>query len=92
MTNPQSPARAARLSTLNPLGAKEEGAEPGAGTAESTAAYIAELSGELVKLAQKARFASLAQLLARAQLEAELWARLSKPAAGRQLAKRQLAR
>jgi hypothetical protein len=82
MTNPQSPARATQFSTLVPPVAKEEGAAPDTGTAESTAAYIAELSGELVKLAHKARFTSLAQLLARAQLEAELWARLSKPAAG----------
>ncbi|HET6376348.1 MAG TPA: hypothetical protein VFF88_09885 [Methylocella sp.] len=81
MTHPQAPARATRLNTLIPPVAKEEGA-PGAGAAESTAAYIAGLTSELVKLAQEARFTSLAQLLARAQLEAELWARQSKPAAG----------
>ncbi len=40
-----------------------------------TAAYIAELSGELAALASGARFSNLAQLLARAQLEAELWSR-----------------
>lgn len=41
--------------------------------AHCTAAYIAQLSGELATLANGARFASLALLLARAQLEAELW-------------------
>ncbi|MCI0466597.1 MAG: hypothetical protein L0Y57_06275 [Beijerinckiaceae bacterium] len=40
-----------------------------------TAAYIAELSGELAAMASGARFPNLADLLARAQLEAELWAR-----------------
>jgi len=35
-------------------------------------AYIAQL-GELATLANGARFANLALLLARAQLEAELW-------------------
>jgi hypothetical protein len=40
-----------------------------------TAAYIAELTGELAALANGARFANLALLLARAQLEAELWSR-----------------
>ncbi|HET6376798.1 MAG TPA: hypothetical protein VFG05_00585 [Methylocella sp.] len=92
MANSQPPDRAARHSTLIPQVAKEGEAALDAGAKESTAAYIAELSGELVKLAHKAHFTSLAQLLARAQLEAELWARLSKPAAGQQLAKRQLAR
>lgn len=42
-----------------------------------TAAYIAELSGELAAMASLARFSSLAQLLAKAQLEAELWSRHS---------------
>jgi hypothetical protein len=42
---------------------------------QCTAAYIAELSGELAALASGARFANLAQLLARAQLEAQLWSR-----------------
>ncbi len=42
-----------------------------------TAAYIAELSGELAALASGARFSNLAQLLAKAQLEAELWSRYS---------------
>lgn len=41
----------------------------------TTAAYIAELTGELAALANGARFANLALLLARAQLEAELWSR-----------------
>ena len=41
--------------------------------AQSTAAYIAQLTGELATLANGARFANLALLLARAQLEAELW-------------------
>ena len=41
--------------------------------AHRTAAYIAELTGELAVLANGARFANLALLLARAQLEAELW-------------------
>lgn len=40
--------------------------------ARCTAAYIAELAGELALLANGARFPALAQLLARAQLEAEL--------------------
>ena len=39
---------------------------------QCTAAYIAELTGELALLANGARFPALAQLLARAQLEAEL--------------------
>jgi hypothetical protein len=43
--------------------------------AQCTAAYIAQLTGELAALANGARFANLAQLLARAQLEAELWSR-----------------
>ncbi|MCI0599977.1 MAG: hypothetical protein L0Y50_13575 [Beijerinckiaceae bacterium] len=42
---------------------------------QCTAAYIADLSGELAALASGARFSNLAQLLARAQLEAELWSR-----------------
>jgi hypothetical protein len=42
---------------------------------QCTAAYIAELTGELAILANGARFPTLAQLLARAQLEAELWSR-----------------
>lgn len=42
---------------------------------QCTAAYIAELSGELAALASGARFPNLAQLLSRAQLEAELWSR-----------------
>jgi hypothetical protein len=41
--------------------------------AHCTAAYIAQLTGELATLANGARFANLALLLARAQLEAELW-------------------
>ena len=36
-----------------------------------TAAYIAELSGELAALVSGARFSNLAQLLAKAQLEAD---------------------
>jgi len=40
---------------------------------QCTAAYIAQLTGELATLANGARFANLAHLLARAQLEAELW-------------------
>ena len=39
--------------------------------AQCTAAYI--VTGELATLANGARFANLALLLARAQLEAELW-------------------
>jgi hypothetical protein len=39
---------------------------------QCTAAYIAQLTGELATLANGARFANLALLLARAQLEAEL--------------------
>jgi hypothetical protein len=41
--------------------------------AHGTAAYIAQLTGELATLAKGARFSNLALLLARAQLEAELW-------------------
>lgn len=41
--------------------------------AKCTAAYIAQLTGELATLANGARFANLALLLARAQHEAELW-------------------
>jgi hypothetical protein len=41
--------------------------------AQCTAAYIAQLTGELATLANGARFANLALLLARAQLEVELW-------------------
>ena len=41
--------------------------------AHCTAAYVAQLTGELATLANGARFANLALLLARAQLEAELW-------------------
>lgn len=40
---------------------------------QCTAAYIAELSKELAAMASGAKFANLAQLLSRAQLEAELW-------------------
>ncbi|MDQ6703357.1 MAG: hypothetical protein M3Z96_09790 [Pseudomonadota bacterium] len=46
--------------------------------AQCTAAYIAQLTGELAALANGARFANLAHLLARAQLEAELWSRQGK--------------
>ena len=42
---------------------------------QSTASYIAELSGELAVMAGGARFANLAQLLAKAQLEGELCSR-----------------
>lgn len=45
--------------------------------AQGTAAYIAQMTGELASLANGARFQSLAHLLARAQLEAELWSRQS---------------
>ncbi|HEY8007764.1 MAG TPA: hypothetical protein VIE66_13435 [Methylocella sp.] len=45
--------------------------------AQGTAAYIAQMTGELANLANGARFQSLAHLLARAQLEAELWSRQS---------------
>jgi hypothetical protein len=48
---------------------------PAAAGPQSTAAYIAELTGELAILANGARFPTLAQLLSRAQLEAELWSR-----------------
>jgi hypothetical protein len=44
---------------------------------QCTAAYIAQLTGELALLANGARFPALAHLLARAQLEAELWSRQS---------------
>ncbi|HXW71657.1 MAG TPA: hypothetical protein VEK34_09470 [Methylocella sp.] len=40
-----------------------------------TAAYIAQMTGELANLATGARFQSLAHLLARAQFEAEIWSR-----------------
>jgi hypothetical protein len=45
---------------------------------QSTAAYIAELSGELAAMAGGACFANLAHLLAQAQLEAELCSRPSR--------------
>lgn len=45
--------------------------------AKCTAAYIAQMTGELATLANGARISSLAHLLARAQLEAELWSRQS---------------
>jgi hypothetical protein len=48
------------------------------GGPQRTAAYIAQLTGELALLANEARFPTLAQLLARAQLEAELWSRQGK--------------
>ncbi len=41
--------------------------------AQSTAAYIAQITSELATLATGARCDNLALLLARAQLEAELW-------------------
>jgi hypothetical protein len=41
--------------------------------AQSTAAYIAQITSELATLATGARYGNLALLLARAQLEAELW-------------------
>jgi hypothetical protein len=41
--------------------------------AQCTASYIAQRTDELATLANGARFANLALLLARAQLEAELW-------------------
>ncbi len=40
-------------------------------------AYIAQMTGELANLANGAPIASLAGLLARAQLEPELWSRQS---------------
>jgi hypothetical protein len=43
--------------------------------ARCTAAYIAELTGELATLASGARFSSLAELLSKAQTEAEIWSR-----------------
>jgi hypothetical protein len=45
-----------------------EAADPG-----WAAAYIANMTGELAVLADKARFPTLAELLTTAQLEAELW-------------------
>ncbi len=72
MQNPGSLAR--RLSRVSTA---EKTAKPIEITeivgAQCTAAYIAELTGELATLANGARFANLALLLARAQLEAELW-------------------
>lgn len=44
-------------------------------SAKCTAAYIAQMTGELATLANGARISSVAHLLARAQLEAELWSR-----------------
>jgi hypothetical protein len=41
--------------------------------AQSTAAYIVQITSELATLATGARCDNLALLLARAQLEAELW-------------------
>jgi hypothetical protein len=73
MKKPASLAR--RLSRVS---AEEKAAKPIEITdiiegAQCTAAYIAQLTGELATLANGARFANLALLLARAQLEAELW-------------------
>lgn len=75
MKNPASLAR--RLSRVSP---GEKTAKPIEITEiiegpHCTAAYIAQLTGELATLANGARFANLALLLARAQLEAELWSR-----------------
>jgi hypothetical protein len=41
----------------------------------STAAYISQIAGELATLARNAEIHILAYLLARAQIEAELWSR-----------------
>jgi hypothetical protein len=41
----------------------------------STAVYISQIAGELAALARAADIHILAYLLARAQIEAELWAR-----------------
>lgn len=74
MKKPESLAR--RLSRVS----TQEKADPVEITniidgAQSTAAYIAQMTGELATLANGARFQNLAHLLARAQLEAELWSR-----------------
>ncbi len=72
MQNPGSLAgRLSRVSTLEKTANPIETAEIAG--AKCPAAYIAELPGELATLANGARFANLAILLARAQLEAELW-------------------
>ena len=41
----------------------------------ATASYISQMAGELAKLARRAEIDILANLLARAQIEAELWSR-----------------
>jgi hypothetical protein len=73
MKNPASLARRlSRVSTEKKTAQPIEIMEIVEG-AQCTAAYIAQLTGELATLANGARFANLALLLARAQLEAELW-------------------
>jgi hypothetical protein len=75
MKNPASLARRlSRVSTHEKTAKPVEIAEF-VGGAHGTAAYIAQLTGELATLANGARFGNLALLLARAQLEAELWSR-----------------
>jgi hypothetical protein len=75
MKKPDSLAR-----RLGQVSGKERAAKPVEITeivegAHCTAAYIAQMTGELANLANGARFKNLAHLLARAQLEAELWSR-----------------
>jgi hypothetical protein len=75
MNKPEALAR--RLSQLSPpkkIRTPVEISEIVEG-AHCTAAYIAQMTGELANLTNGARFESLAHLLARAQLEAELWSR-----------------
>jgi hypothetical protein len=74
---------AMKASRIKRVSAEEKTAKPIEITeivegAQCTAAYIAQLTGELATLANGARFANLAHLLARAQLEAELWSLQSK--------------
>jgi len=66
------PRRIGRGSRQQKCAARDE-AGPIMDGQQCTAAYIAELSKELAAMASGARFANLAQLLSRAQLEAELW-------------------
>lgn len=61
--------------------AEEEGSPtelaPGTSVEAAVGLYIAQLCGELAQMAAKAEYNGLANLLFRAQIEAELWARAS---------------
>src|ERR1019366_6783120 len=77
MKKPESIARRLSHVSGNETSAKPIGITEIVEGAQCTAAYIAKMTGELANIANGARFQSLAHLLARAQLEAELWSRQS---------------